>query len=86
MGGTNFVKGSSNQLYYDNEEPGILKTIVQRTSQNDLKKERCAHPSYHTPLQLNNNYVKDFSEKIENNPDFVVSIIIGDESWCFTVP
>ncbi len=29
-------------------------------------------------------HAKDLLETIENDPDFVDSIITGDESWCFT--
>ncbi len=59
---------------------------VQYILHNDLKKRKlCSHFILHTLTieQQQVSHTEDLLEMIENNPDFVDSIITGNESWCF---
>ncbi len=69
------------------ESTGTPKTIVQHILQDDLKKKKAAPTLCITRLNkwttTRASHIEDLLEMIENDPDFVDSIITGDESWCF---
>ncbi len=67
---------------------GIPKIIVQQILREDLQKRTlCARFVLHTlTAELKErrlNHVYGLIEMIESNPNFLDSIITGDESWCF---
>ncbi len=68
------------------ESTGIPKTIVQYILRMIWKKEGRACASFRTTEQRQQqmSYDKDVWEMIANDPDFVDSIITGDESRCFS--
>ncbi len=84
-GETGFEKRSSNQQLDDSREYGIWKTIVQPILRYSLKKRELC--SCFKLCNLTNeqwqqwvSHIEDFLEMIENYPDFIDSIITGDES------
>lgn len=70
------------------EELGINRETVRQILTKDLgKKKVCAR---FVPHELNEDqkharveHCKDIISTAENNPDFLDSIITGDETWCF---
>ncbi len=67
----------------------IPKTIVQKILCEDLQKWKLCFGLCHMHWQPNKknqrlNHAYDLIETIKRDPNFLHSIITGDESWCFT--
>ncbi len=71
----------------DNGKYGNTENKCSRILRDDLKKEKlCSCFLLHaltTEQQQRVPHAEYFLEMIENDPDFVDSIITDDESWCF---